>query len=122
MAKEKTRDELLAKMRGSLGVETLDEESANPVVQQPVIQKPERTPVINETKKIKEEKEIKTRTTIALYPTLLRDMKRISYIKRESVSEILGLMIEKYIKSNQSALEEFESLPLQIQKKVDSSK
>lgn len=121
MAKEKTREELLAKMRGNLGVELLDEESEAPAVQQ-VIQQPVKNTVASTPAKAKEEKERKIRSSVALYPSQLRDIKRIAYINRVSVSEVLCSFADKYIKSNQAALEEFKSLPHQIQQKVDSSR
>ena len=122
MAKEKTKEELLARMRGTLGVDTLGEEPAEPAVQSAVVMQPEKPAETQEARKTRGQKDVKARLCVAVYPTLMRDLKRISYIKRESVSETVGGIIEKFIKANQAALEEFDSLPLQVQKKVDEQR
>ena len=132
MAKESTREQLLAKMRQNLNVDGINEasvatEAAQPLSVQPVIQQsPEVQSVISPAnvsgRKSNVEKEVKTRTSITLYPNQLRDVKRIAAIKRESVSEVICALLDKYIKNNQDALQEFYSLPVQAQQKIDSTK
>lgn len=132
MAKESTREQLLAKMRANLNVDSINgsndvAEVAQQVSVQPVIPQIQESqnvisPANNTSRRNTVEKEVKTRTSITLYPNQLRDVKRIAAIKRETVSEVICAFLDKYIKNNQDALEEFYRLPVQTQQKIDSAK
>jgi len=58
----------------------------------------------------KEERETKQRISLAVLPSLYEDIKKIAYVERRSISEIVSECIEKYVADNGSKLKEYEKI------------
>lgn len=58
----------------------------------------------------KEEREIKKRISLAVLPSLHEDIKKISFVERKSISEIVSECIEKYVEENIEKLKEYEKI------------
>ena len=66
--------------------------------------------------------EPKVRTSIAIDPTDLIKLKRLAYLQRKSVSNIIGDQVKRYIQYNQEELKNFDSLPMEVQIRIDNAK
>lgn len=77
---------------------------------------------VPETKIVYKEKVPKTRASFTIMPDDLVKLKRIAYIKCETVSSIINQYLVHYIGSHGNELEEFEKLPESVKRRVDSSK
>jgi len=58
----------------------------------------------------KEERETKKRISLAVLPSLYKDIGKIAYVERRSISEVISECIEKYIADNESKLKEYEKI------------
>lgn len=58
----------------------------------------------------KEERETKQRISLAVLPSLYEDIKKIAYVERRSISEVVSACIEKYVTDNDSKLKEYEKI------------
>jgi len=58
----------------------------------------------------KEEREIKKRISLVVLPSLYEDMRRIAFVERRSISEVVSKCIEKYISDNENKLMEYEKI------------
>lgn len=58
----------------------------------------------------KENREIKKRVSLAIYPSIYEDIGKIAYVDRESISEVISKCIENYIKKNHDKLKEYERI------------
>jgi hypothetical protein len=58
----------------------------------------------------KEEREIKKRISLAIFPSIYEDIKKIAYVDRESISEVISNCLEEYIEQNQAKLKEYDRL------------
>ena len=58
----------------------------------------------------KVDRETKTRISLAILPSIYQDLSKISYIKRESISEIVADLIKEYIKKNKKILAEYDNI------------
>lgn len=58
----------------------------------------------------KEERETKQRISLAVLPSLYEDIKKISYVERKSVSEIVSECIEQYVTENAAKLKEYNKI------------
>lgn len=63
-----------------------------------------RPPVARETKKVK---------TLALYQSVYENIQKIAYVERRSMSDIIGELMEAYIKENQDKLKEYDDIQRQ---------
>lgn len=53
-------------------------------------------------------KERKQRVCLALKPSLYEDLKRVGFVQRKSASQIVGELIERYVRDYAELLEEYE--------------
>lgn len=67
----------------------------------------------------RENDEAKVRTSISLDPNDLRNLKRLSYMERRSVSTIIGNEVKRYIQYHEEALKKFGELPEEVRSRVD---
>lgn len=67
----------------------------------------------------RENDEAKVRTSISLDPNDLRNLKRLSYMERRSVSTIIGNEVKRYIQYHEEALKKFRELPEEVRSRVD---
>jgi len=67
---------------------------------------------IRETKR-SSGKERKQRVCLALKPGAYEDLKRVGFMQRKSASQIVGELIEKYVKEYAELLEEYEEMQRQ---------
>jgi hypothetical protein len=58
----------------------------------------------------KMERETKKRISLAVLPSLYEDVKKVAYVERKSISEIVSACIEKYVADNESKLIEYEKI------------
>lgn len=56
------------------------------------------------------DRETKQRISLAVLPSLYEDIKKISYVERKSVSEIVSECIEQYITENAAKLKEYNKI------------
>lgn len=55
-------------------------------------------------------RELKKRISLSVRPSLYRDVQKIAYIQRRSVSEVIEKMMELYRDRHSSLLEEYDKL------------
>lgn len=55
-------------------------------------------------------RELKKRISLSVRPSLYRDVQKIAYIQRRSVSEVIEKMMELYRERHSSLLEEYDKL------------
>lgn len=58
----------------------------------------------------KVKRETKQRVSLALLPSLYDKLKKISYVERRSISEIVAGCITQYVNNNESKLQEYYDL------------
>lgn len=54
--------------------------------------------------------EIKKKYNFSLWPTEYENMKKIAYVKRRSISDVMGDLIESYVEKNAAVLEEYDRI------------
>lgn len=58
----------------------------------------------------KEERELKKRVSLSLQPSSYEAIQKIAYVQRRSASDLIGAMMEQFIKEHGDELEEYERL------------
>lgn len=58
----------------------------------------------------KEERETKQRISLVVLPSLYEDIKKIAYVERRSVSELVSTCIEQYVSENEAKLKEYDKI------------
>ena len=58
----------------------------------------------------KEDRELKKRISLSVFPSVYEDIQKIAYVQRRSVSELLSAMMEEYRGSHTAELAEYEDL------------
>lgn len=58
----------------------------------------------------KKEEETKQKYTMTLYPSVYSNISKISYVDRESISEIVNNCLEQYALENKEKIEEYNRL------------
>ena len=58
----------------------------------------------------KEEREIKKRISLAILPSLYEDLRKIAYVERRSISEVVSVCVSKYTFDNKDKLSEYEKI------------
>lgn len=58
----------------------------------------------------KAERETKKRYSIMLFPSLYEKLKKMSYIERRSISDIISECIEQYIEKNANKIKQYDEL------------
>lgn len=58
----------------------------------------------------KEDREIKKRVSLSVLPSLYRDIQKIAYVQRRSISDIVGEQLEQYREKCDKELREYEKI------------
>ena len=58
----------------------------------------------------KEDRELRTRVSLSVLPSLYEDIQKIAYVERRSVSELLSDLMAQYRDPQKSALSEYEKV------------
>lgn len=58
----------------------------------------------------KANREKKVRISLAIFPSLYKDVQKIAFVEKRSVSEIVANCLQKYIDENTEKIEEYNSL------------
>ena len=58
----------------------------------------------------KENRELKKRISLSVFPSLYDDIQKIAYVQRRSVSELLSSIMEEYRSDHMAELEEYKTL------------
>lgn len=58
----------------------------------------------------KENRELKKRISLSVLPSLYEDIQKIAFVKRKSISNLLGEQMELYRKEHENDLLEYEKL------------
>lgn len=58
----------------------------------------------------KVDRETKKRVSLALYPSSYRDLQKIAYVDRKSVSDIISALIADFVAQNMDKLKEYEKI------------
>lgn len=58
----------------------------------------------------KEDRELKKRISLSVLPSLYEDIQKIAFVKRKSISNLLGEQMELYRKEHENDLLEYEKL------------
>lgn len=58
----------------------------------------------------KENREIKQRISMSIYPSIYENIKKIAYIERRSISELISECLSIYIEKNQEKVDEYNKL------------
>lgn len=56
------------------------------------------------------DKERKQRVCLALKPSLYEDLQKVGFMQRKSASQIVGELVEGYVRKNERCLEEYREL------------
>jgi hypothetical protein len=56
------------------------------------------------------EKETKKRYNLSLLPSVYEDLQKIAYVERRSVSEIVGELMDEYVKKNADKVDEYNQV------------
>ena len=68
----------------------------------------EETPQEKKVGRPRLSQERKKTVAITVYPSSYNDLKKIAYVDRQSASEVIGNLIEQYIKENEEKLIEYD--------------
>ena len=58
----------------------------------------------------KEDRELKKRISLSVFPSLYEDIQKIAYMQRRSISEIVGELLEEYRVKHQNEIMKYEKL------------
>jgi len=58
----------------------------------------------------KVEREVKKRISLAVLPSLYEDIKKIAYVERRSISEVISKCMGKYVADNESKIKEYDKI------------
>lgn len=58
----------------------------------------------------KEDRELKKRISLSVFPSLYEDIQKIAYVQRKNASAIVSEMMEKYRAEHEKELKEYESI------------
>ena len=58
----------------------------------------------------KEDRELKKRISLSVFPSVYEDIQKIAYVQRRSVSELRSALMEEYRGSHTAELAEYEDL------------
>ena len=58
----------------------------------------------------KSDQETKQRISLAILPSLYEGVKKMAFVERRSVSELVAQLLEQYIRENQKKLEDYEKM------------
>jgi len=70
----------------------------------------EPTPAAAGKGRPKFDQETKQRISLAILPSLYEDVKKLAYVERRSVSELVAQLLERYIRENQKKLEDYGTM------------
>lgn len=78
-------------------------------ISQPV----EATQKQNHKGRPKSGREIKKRISVVVFPSVYDQIKKIAYIERKSVSDLIGELLSGYVSKNTEKLKEYDKIKLQ---------
>ena len=58
----------------------------------------------------KEDRELKKRISLSVLPSLYEDIRKIAYVQRRSVSDLIGQMMEKYCVDHAVELQQYSNI------------
>ncbi len=58
----------------------------------------------------KEDREIKKRVSLSVMPSLYEDIRKIAYVQRRSISDLVAVLLEQYRDEHRPELAEYETL------------
>lgn len=61
----------------------------------------------------KEDRELKKRISLSVFPSVYEDIQRIAYVQRRSASELVGDILEKYREEHKDVLREYENIKME---------
>lgn len=70
----------------------------------------EDTPEPGRRGRPKEEREVKKRVSLSMLPSVYEDMRKIAYVQRRSISDIVGEQLLKYREECGEELREYEKI------------
>lgn len=70
----------------------------------------EPTPAAAGKGRPKSDQETKQRISLAMLPSLYEGVKKMAFVERRSVSELVAQLLEQYIRENQKKLEDYEKM------------
>ena len=74
----------------------------------------EQTPMVDTSSgrrgRLKDNRELKKRISLSVLPSLYEDIQKIAFVKRKSISNLLGEQMELYRKEHENDLLEYEKL------------
>lgn len=62
----------------------------------------------------KEDRELKKRISLSVFPSLYDDIQKIAYVQRLSVSELLSAMMEEYRRKHIAELDEYKRIQAKV--------
>lgn len=58
----------------------------------------------------KEDRELKKRISLSVLPSLYEDIRKIAYVQRSSISDLIGQMMEKYRVDHAVELQQYSNI------------
>lgn len=58
----------------------------------------------------KENREIKKRITLSVFPSVYEDIQKIAYVQRKSVSDLMGDLMKQYRDEHEAELDEYKAI------------
>lgn len=58
----------------------------------------------------KENRELKKRITLSVFPSEYEDIQKIAYVQRKSVSDLMGDLMKQYRDEHEAELEEYKAI------------
>lgn len=60
----------------------------------------------------KESRELKKRISLSVRPSLYEDIRKIAYVQRSSISDLIGGMMEKYRAAHELELQQYSTISI----------
>lgn len=70
----------------------------------------EDSPLVKKAGRPRINQERKKTIALTVYPSSYDELKKIAYVDRQSVSEVIGDLVEQYIKKNSEKLAEYDQI------------
>lgn len=58
----------------------------------------------------KEDRELKKRISLSVFPSLYEDVQKIAYVQRKSMSDVVGELLEQYRAAHKADILEYEKI------------
>lgn len=70
----------------------------------------EPTPAAAGKGRPKSTQETKQRISLAILPSLYEDVKKLAYVERRSISELIAQLLDQYVRENKKKLEGYDKM------------